>query len=274
MTKKVTNGLDLQNQRIQNLGDGTAATDAITKQQLDAAIRGLDWKPEVVAASTGNVDIAAPGSTLDGVTLTAGMQTIVGIGTVTRVLLKNQTDATQNGIWDWNGAAAALTRSLDADSGAEISGMTVTVQGGTVNGDRVYRASTDDPITIGTTPIAFIQVGAGGGSSYVAGDGLTESPGGTFNVGAGTGVTVQADTVSIDTNVIARKVAGNIGDGVATQFTVPHNLGTRDVVVSVYATDGTGDDVLADVQRPDLNNVLVAFASAPSSGAYRVVVHG
>ena len=51
-----------------------------------------------------------------------------GIGTVTRILLKDQTAPAENGIYDWNGGAAALTRSVDADSATELSGATVTVQ--------------------------------------------------------------------------------------------------------------------------------------------------
>lgn len=260
MARLVLNGLDLNNKTLVGVADGSAPTDAVNKQQLDSAIRGLDWKQEVVAASTANVNLAAPGTSLDGVTLTAQ----------DRILLKDQTAPAENGIWVWTGSAAALTRALDADSGAELSGATVTVQRGTVNGDRVYRVNTDDPITVGTTAITFAQVGAGG-SSYTAGNGLTLS-GSEFNVGAGTGISVDADSVRVDTAVVARKASFNCAATTNPQaFT--HNLGTKDVIVQVRIA---ADDrhVEADVTSTDANNVSVDFGGAPAASQYRVTVIG
>lgn len=261
MTRKVLNGLDLNGQRIQNLGDPTATQDAATKNYVDGAIRGLDWKQEVVAASTGNLTLATPGASIDGVTLTSG----------DRVLLKDQTAPAENGIYVWTGAAAALTRALDADSAVELSGSTVTVQRGTANADRVYRVTTDDPITLGTTAIALVQVGAAS-QSYTGGNGLTLS-GSTFDVGAGTGISVAADTVGVDTAVVVRKFAANVGTGAATSIAVNHNLGTRDVTVAVF-DNTTFEEVLPDVVHTDANNVTLGFATAPASNAYRAVVHG
>lgn len=259
MSAKFLSGVDVNNQRITSVADGSAATDAVTKQQLDAAIRGLDWKPEVVAASTANVNLAAPGTTLDGVTLAAN----------DRVLLKDQTAPAENGIYVWTASGSALTRALDADSGTELSGATVTVQRGTVNADRVYRVTTDDPLTLGTTSITWVQVGAGT-SSYTGGNGLTLT-GTTFDVGAGTGISVGADTVSVDTSVVARRVAGDNVNATSTNIT--HNFGHRDVHVQVWEKS-TNTLVYADVSLPDVNTATVTFASAPAAGTYRIVVVG
>lgn len=262
MSRKVSNGLDLQNRPIDNVATPSADGQAANKGYVDGAIRGLDWKPEVIAASTGNVNLATPGTSLDGVTLTTG----------DRILLKDQTATTENGIYVWTGSSAALTRALDADSGSELSGSTVTVQRGTVNADRVYRVTADDPLTIGTTPVTLVQVGAAA-QAYTAGNGLTLT-GTTIDVGQGTGISVTADAVSIDTAVVTRKTSANIGDGTATAYVVPHNFGTRDVQVTVYLTSGTYEEVLADVEHTDLNNVTVRFASAPAANSYRVVIQG
>lgn len=239
--RKATNGLDLANQRIQNLGDPSSATDATTKQYVDNVARGLDWKQEVVAASTGNVSLATPGTTLDGVTLSVN----------DRVLLKNQTDPAENGIYVWTASGSALTRALDADSWAELSGSTVTVQRGTVNADTVYRVTADDGGTLGTTAVTLSQVG--GGTSYTAGNGLTLTST-TFDVGQGTGITVSADSIAIDTSVVPRKYAVNIGNGSLTSITVNHAFGTRDVIVTIYDTS-TYEEVIADVVHTDTNNV-------------------
>lgn len=259
MTTKVMNGLDLQAQRIQNLGSPSAASDATTKDYVDGAIRGLDWKQEVVAASTGNIAITGPGLSIDGVTLAAG----------NRVLLKDQTAAAENGIWIFNGDLVAMTRALDADSGEELSGATVTVQRGTANADKVYRVTADDPITIGTTAITLAQVGAGG-TSYLAGNGLTLT-GSTFDVGAGAGVLVEADAVGIDPAVVVRKFAANVPGLASPAFT--HGLGTRDVQVTVYDA-ATFAEVIVDSVRTDANTVTLNFAVAPAANEYRVVIQG
>jgi hypothetical protein len=264
MATSVTNGLDLKSQRITNLGTPSADADAAPKSYVDSVARGLDWKDSVRAASTGNITLTGPGTTIDGVTMAAN----------DRFLAKNQTTGSANGIYVWNGAAVAATRAVDADSNAEVtSGMAVTSTEGTVNNDRVWVLTTNDPITLGTTALVFAQLGGGGGT-YVAGNGMTESPAGTFNVGAGTGIVVAATTVAIDTAVVARKYAANIGDGAATVITVTHNLGTFDVSVDVFLNSGVKADEIADVDRPSVNTVRVSFATAPAAGAYRVVVIG
>jgi len=264
MAIKVTNGLDLANQQITNLGTPGTGTAAANRDYVDAVARGLDWKDSVRVASTGNITLTGPGTAIDGVTMAAN----------NRFLAKNQTAGSENGIYVWNGAAVAATRAVDADANAEVtSGMAVTSTEGTVNNDRVWVLTTNDPITLGTTALVFAQLGGGGGT-YIAGNGLTESPAGTFNVGAGTGIIVGAGTTSIDTAVVPRKFAGNIGDGAATVITVTHNLGTFDVSVDVFLNSGVKADEIADVDRPSVNTVRVSFATAPATGAYRVVVIG
>ena len=260
---KFSNGIDLQNRPIVNVANPANPQEAATKDYVDGVVRGLDWKQEVVAASTGNVTIASPGTSLDGVTLTAQ----------DRILLKDQTAASQNGIYVWTASSSALTRALDATTGTQISGATTTVQRGTVNADRIYRCTADDPITVGTTNLPWVQVGAGGGGEIVtAGAGLTKS-GTTLDVGAGTGIVVGADTVSIDPAVVSRKYATAIGNGSLTSIPVTHNLGTRDVTVQVYDAT-TYERIMVDEVRTDANTVTLSFAVAPSSGAYRVVVTG
>lgn len=260
---KFGNGINMQNRPITSVADPSAAQDAATKNYVDATVRGLSWKDAVRAASTGNLTIASPGATIDGVAMAVN----------DRFLAKDQSTASQNGIYVWNGAAVPATRAIDADSAAEVSGMTTTVMEGTVNADRVYTMTTNDPITVDTTSLAFAQVGGGTGTTYIAGAGLAESPAGTFNVGAGTGITVAADTIAIDPAVVPRKYAVSIGNASLTTFAVNHALNTRDVHVAIY-DNTTFEEVLTDVVHTDANNVQVTFATAPASNAYRVVVIG
>jgi hypothetical protein len=254
MAINVSNGLDLANQQIVNLGTPGTGTAAANRDYVDAVARGLDWKASARAGSTGNIVLTGPGTIIDGVTMAVN----------DRFLAKDQTTGAQNGIYVWNGAAVAATRAIDADSDAEVtSGMAVTVTEGTIN----------NAITLGTTALAFAQLG-GGGAAYGAGNGLTESPAGTFNVGAGPGITVTADAIAIDTAVVPRKSATSIGDGAATVITVTHGFGTFDVGVDVFLNSGARADELVEVDRPSVNTVRLSFATAPPTGAYRVVVWG
>lgn len=76
-----------------------------------------------------------------------------------RVLLIGQTDATENGVYVFHGEGTALTRATDFNSFTGIyAGTPVFVAEGTVNGNSVYQVSTSDPITVGLTPIGFVQV--------------------------------------------------------------------------------------------------------------------
>lgn len=97
-------------------------------------------------ATTGAISLAAPGASIDGVTLTPN----------DRVLVKNQSPANQNGVYRWNGAASAMTRSSDADTGGELEGALVEVVLGTTNTGSVWK-QTSTSITVGTTSISWTR---------------------------------------------------------------------------------------------------------------------
>lgn len=244
--------------KITGLATPTAVGDATTKAYVDGVAAGLSWKPSARVRSTANVTLATPGATIDGVTMVAN----------DRVLLTGQSAPAENGIWVWTGAAAALTRATDADTAAELSGAAVFVREGT-GADTGWTMTTDVAITVGTTALAFTQFTGLG--TVVAGAGLTKT-GDTMDVGQGTGITVAADTVAIDTSVVTRKVSGNCAAALTT--TITHSLNTRDVQVQVYRVASPYDTVEVDIERTDVNNVLVRFAVAPAASEYRIVVQG
>ncbi len=72
----------------------------------------------------------------------------------------------------------------------------------------------------------------------------------------------------------AGKVAKDIGDGTATEFTVTHNLNTQDVVVMVRENKAPFAQVITDVEVTDVNNIKVKFAKAPAQNEYRVIIVG
>lgn len=261
--------LDLVNKKAVNVLDPTSAQDAATKGYVDSLFGGLDWKRPVRAASTANVASLSGAQTIDGVSLIAG----------DRVLLKDQTTASANGIYDV--AAGAWARSTDMDASAEVeSGMVVAVSEGTVNADKAFILTTNGAITLNTTSLAFTALPAGGASGYAtvqaAGSGVTQRTVINFLAGmtaVDNGGSTRTD-VGVDATVWTKKYAAAIGDGSTVNIVVTHNLNTQDVIVGVYLATGTFEEVLVDIEHTSVNTITCKFAVAPTSGQYRVVVHG
>jgi hypothetical protein len=160
------------------------ALGAATKQYVDdsisAAITGLLPKQSVLVATTGPITLS-------------GLQTIDGqaVNENDRVLVKDQLDASTNGIYVAH--ASAWVRASDADTNTEVrSGMYMYVQKGTANAGSAWVLSTVDPIVVGTTELVFVHfnTSTGGGGSYTNGAGLSLS-GNTFSI-TDTGVTAAA----------------------------------------------------------------------------------
>lgn len=143
--------------------DPNQALHAVTKQYVDSVSEGLHVHESCNAATTSNIDLSSDiqdGSTLDGVTLITG----------NRVLVKNQTDKTQNGIYVVQSLGSAI-RAIDFDSPAEIDGGDfVFVLAGTYN-DNTGWVQTNTVGTIGTDDIEFTQFSGIG--TYTAGSGLS-----------------------------------------------------------------------------------------------------
>lgn len=139
---------------------GTLLADLALKTYVDSAINGLSWKQSVRAATTANGTLASAfenGDTIDGVVLATG----------NRILIKNQSTASENGIYTVN-ASGAPTRASDADTGAELVNASVYVSEGTTLADTQWTCTTNAPITVGSTSIAFAQVTGGGSVAWGA----------------------------------------------------------------------------------------------------------
>ena len=180
-----TTTVSLNNQRIIGLLDPIGSQDAATKSYADALISTGTNKGAVRAASTINLSLTTPGASIDGVTLVLN----------DLILLKDQTTGSQNGIYLWTSATAALTRATNADISAEVrAGLFVFVSEGTVNGNNGYTLTTDDPIVLGTTSLVFTQFSGAG--QITAGGGLTKN-GNQLDIGSGAGITVNPDDIQI-----------------------------------------------------------------------------
>lgn len=264
---KLNSNLDAQGTaRIQHLPTPVSADEPGTKGYIDALIAGRTFHDTVRAASAANVNVASAPAAIDGVALSSG--------NADRVLLKDQTAGAENGIYVFNGAGSAMTRAADGVAGGLKTGSVVPVSEGTANSDTDWQLITNDPLTIGTTALAFTQLGAPTG----AGTGLSKS-GNTISlsvpVAVGSGGTGATTTGGAKTNLgFITKFAQDFGDAASTSFNITHNLGTTDVIVQIY-NKGTGAQEEADITTLDANRVQVSgFASAPANNAYRIVVFG
>lgn len=191
-----TAAVDFNNQRITGVGAPTEATDAATKGYVDSAVQGLDPKGGVKAATTANITLSGT-QTIDGVAVVAG----------DRVLVKNQSTASQNGIYVV--AAGAWSRASDMDTWDEVPSAFVFVEQGTTNADSGWLCTADSGGTIGTTAIAWSQfTGAG---QITAGAGLTKT-GNVLDVGGTANrITVTADAVDIASNYAGQNTITTLG---------------------------------------------------------------
>ena len=195
--------VDVNTSRIVNVTDPTQAQDAATKAYVDAVKVGLDFKDSVRVATTGNITISSDlnvGDTIDGVTLADG----------DRVLVKDQSTASQNGIYT---AGASPARATDADADAEVTaGLFVFVEEGTANSDNGYVLSTDGTITVGSTALTFTQFSGAG--QIVAGDALSKS-GNTLNVNDDN-ITVEVSSDNLRIKGITATAVGDLLIGAAS----------------------------------------------------------
>ena len=182
--------VDVNTSRISNVTDPTQAQDAATKAYVDAVKTGLDVKDSVVVATTANITIATAlnvGDTIDGVTLSDG----------DRVLVKDQSDATENGIYV---AGSSPARAGDANANAELTGGSfVFVEQGTANGDNGYVFTHNGTPTLGSTNLTVAQFSGAG--QITAGAALTKT-GNQLDVG------VDDSSIEVSSDALRVKSAG------------------------------------------------------------------
>jgi hypothetical protein len=198
-----TGSVSLNSQTITNVADPVNAQDAATKGFVEATSQGLDVKDSCVAATTGNITISTAlnnGDTLDGVTLS----------TNDRVLVKDQSTASQNGIYIVGSSPA---RADDLAAGADAAGMFTFVEQGTVNADNGFVCTSNKgSAVVGTNNLTFAQFSGAG--QITPGDGLDKS-GNTLSVDlkSNGGLVIESTEIAVDLG--ASSITGTlaVGDG-------------------------------------------------------------
>jgi len=222
-----TGTVDVANKRITSVAEPTQSSDAATKNYVDAVKTGLDVKDSVIVTTTGNLTgtysngVSGVGATLTNSGTQAALTIDSRVLTVgDRVLVKNQTAALQNGFYKVTTVGTAsvnwvLTRTVDADEDSEITpGAFTFVEEGTLGANNGYVCTNVGSITVGTTPITFVQFSGAG--SVIAGDGLTKNGNTLDAVGTAGRISISADAIDISASYVGQTsitTLGTIGTG-------------------------------------------------------------
>jgi hypothetical protein len=276
--------VNVNSQKLTAVADPTVSTDAATKNYVDTQVgsltSGMVMKGSVRVASSTNIasPTTAPGSTIDGVTMSAGDV----------FLLTGQTTAAQNGPWVWASATSAARPTNYASGATATPGSFWDVREGT-NADLFALLTTDVAITVDTTPTAFVIRG-NAGATYTATYPITLSGaafGLNYTTGFAGGLSLASNSLQVDSAVVARKVTGTVPASTSGIFsvsgatvTVNHALNNWAVSVTIRAGSVppsgtvTGQLVEVDDTASDANNVVLAFPAAPAANNYLISIVG
>ena len=255
--------VDVNSSRITNVTDPSGSQDAATKAYVDSVANGLDVKASAKYASTANI----AGTYSNGAgTITAGSNGALSIDGATptagdRILLKDQTTATQNGLYTvttvGSGSAAyVLTRTPDADAASEITGGAfVFVEAGTANADNGYVFTHNGTPTLGTTNITVEQFSGAGQIS--AGAALTKS-GNTLNVA------VDDTTIEVSSDELQIKTTYPGQTSITTLGTIATGVWQGTVIDEVYGGTGQSSYTTGDILHASGSNTLAKLSIGAS----------
>ena len=258
-----TGSVSFNSQNITNVADPVNAQDAATKGFVEATSQGLNVKNSCVAATTGNITISTAlnnGDTLDGVTLS----------TNDRVLVKDQSTASQNGIYV---VAASPARAADLAAGANAAGMFTFVEKGTTNADNGFVCTSDSgSAVVGTNNLTFAQFSGAG--QITAGDGLDKS-GNTLSIDlkANGGLVIESTEIAVDlaaSSITGTLAVGDGGTGATSASAARTALGLvigtdvephSDKLTELATMGQTTANALADLLQPEVRILQGATVS-------------
>ena len=197
---QASNSVSVTGGSITGMGTPSGNTDVANKSYVDQAIAGLRNRTVAECASTANVNLSnglEAGDAIDGVTLVLG----------DRILIKNNTNATENGLYlaVANGAGAA-SRDPEHDTVAELQGGMITVSSGSQNDNKIFLCTTDSGGSIGSTNITYTQV-TPSNTGTVESVGITQS-GSEFSIG-NTPITSTGNITLNVNRISATKIGAN-----------------------------------------------------------------
>jgi hypothetical protein len=222
------------------------SSDAAPKSYVDSVAAGLSVKENVRVATDSNVDITNLPSSISSVTMASG----------DRVLLLNQSDNTENGVYSYTSSGSSMSRSSDMDEGSDYPGAFLFALEGDFS-EQGFVCSNDGTVTLGSTAISFQRFT---GLGQVSVNNGLEKNADTIGI-ANSGVTTArvADGAITSAKIATSAVqTGNVGDAQITQQKL-----ANDCVGAAQVIDGEIDTVaLANscVTESKLNNASVSTA--------------
>lgn len=232
-TVALTGNLDFGNNKGTNIATPTNTGDAANKAYVDNLINALPSAYKyrnVHAATTANINLSNPGTaTFDGHTLSTG----------DRLLVKDQTTQSQNGIYVFDTSSTALTRATDSDAWDELVGTLVYVDQGTTYGEARFYCTSNTGGTLGSTAVTYVQDTSGtlSPSNFV----YEETPSGSIN-GSNTAFTIAntptAGTVRVYLNGQRQK------SGAGNDYTI------SSTTITFTTAPISGDVIVVDYMKP------------------------
>ena len=246
---QAANNVSISGGSITGLGTPSSSSDAATKVYVDGLVTGLKTRIICRVATTANITTATDlqaGDTIDGVTLVEN----------DRVLVKNQSTDTQNGIYLTAASGQNAARDPEFDTVAELAGQMVITQEGSAGGDKFFLCTTNNSGSIGSVSITFTVVVPS-------------------NVGDVTLNGTQTLTNKTLTSPVINSPTGDFLKIAGTNFTGSLLLGhaTTGTLSSAERNTGVGVEALDAIESGDDNTALGYLAgSAITSGANNTLI--
>ena len=239
--------VSLNSQKITNLATPTANGDAASKSYVDGVSQGLDIKEAVKVATTANITLSGT-QTIDGVSVSADE----------RVLVKDQSTATENGLYLCK--ASSWTRTDDLAAGSDASSVFVFVDQGTVNSENGFVCtSSKGSAVVDTNNLSFTQFSGAG--QITASDGLSKS-GNTLSVDlkSNGGLVIESSKLALD--LAASSITGTLPVTKLTSLTATvSELNILDGVTATASELNIMDGVTASTSELNIMDGVTATTS-------------
>jgi hypothetical protein len=220
------NNVSISGGSVTGLGDPSVSSEAATKNYVDQAVAGLRTRIIAEAATTANIDLTTDlenGDTLDGVTLVTG----------DRVLVKDQSTASQNGLYTVVSSGTA-SRDTQFDSIEELSGQMIVVNQGSTNDNKIFLCTTNNTATLDSDSITY-NIITPSNVGTVTSVGVADAGASEFTVGSSP--VTSSGTITLAINSIADTKLGTIGTANKVSLTALNIDGGSDIGADLTTSD-------------------------------------